>query len=308
MRIPKLTRFLDLMHGNRQIIVNARDIVQSLANRIGERTPALYHQLESAKEFIIERFRMYGANPVEETYVYDGRTYTNIIVEITGKSSFGSEIVIVGAHYDTVEGTVGANDNASGVAGILELYRLLSKHRFRRTVRFVAFTLEEPPVFGTDSMGSAVHAERCLQRHDSIRLMVSVDMIGYSSWFARQEFPIEKMKDKYPKSGDFLAVAALPTSSQYAFLWKKIHNSYSREKIFEIVAPASVEGVSLSDHISFHKAGIPALLITDTGAYRSKNYHTENDTEDTIKYWFLAHNILNIGHTLREIANRRELP
>ena len=309
MLIHDIISFQDFFNGNRLIISNARDIVQICAKKIGERSPSQYNGLSMAKDFIVQRFKEYGAIPVEELFEVDGRTYSNIIVELEGKKDKPqNEIILLGAHYDTVEGTVGANDNASGIAGLLEIYRILSKKKMMRTVRFVAFTLEEPPYFGTDKMGSMVHASRCVKKKENIKLMISLDMIGCAHRFAKQEFPVEGMKSKYPSTADFLAVVSFPSSSQFAFLWQKLYNSFTNKRIYEVVAPASIEGVSHSDHMSFHKHKFPSLMITDTGMYRSKHYHTANDTEEKINYRFLMKNILHISSTLRHLANLRDLP
>lgn len=306
----RITPFFDFLLGNRKVLLNSRETILYLSKKIGDRSPSQYDSLNSAKDYLISRFHAMGAEPLLESYTVDGREYTNIIIEIPGKKRSRNEIVIIGAHYDTVEGTPGANDNATGIAALIELYRLLSKHPMRRTVRLVAFTLEEPPFFNTDGMGSMVHACRCLNEKHNIVLMVSIDMIGFGGRFVKQEYPLGGMEGKYPSTGNFLSVAALPSHSQYAFLWKKHYNTHAskRNRIFEIVAPASVDGMNLSDHTSFHKSGFPSLLITDTGFYRNKTYHTEYDTEDTINYGFLAENITNIYHTVRDIVNRKTLP
>jgi len=310
MSIERIITLYDYIHGNRTIILHSRDIIQHLAKKIGDRSPANYENLIAARDYIAEQFTSLGAQPFFETYTVQGREFSNIIVEIPGKKQGRDEVIIIGAHYDTIEGTTGANDNASGIAAIIELYRILTKHPMKCTVRIVAFTLEEPPFFGTEDMGSMIHASRCTKDKRRVVLMASIDMIGFGGRFVKQSYPMEDMKDKYPSCGDFLSVAALPSYSQYAFLWKKIHNVHAskRDRILEIVAPASIDGMNLSDHMSFHKNGIPALLITDTGYYRNKGYHTDKDTEDTINYRFLSTNIKNIAHTVRDIANRKTLP
>jgi len=305
-----ITTALDYLHGNRTIIFNSRDIIQVLAKKIGERSPSQYDNIEKSRTYIIEMLRKYGAEPVEEKYTVDSREYSNIIAEIPGKKKFRDEIIIIGAHYDSIEGSAGANDNATGIAGLIELYRILSKHTYRRTIRFVAFTLEEPPYFNSENMGSMVHASRCVKKKEKILLMISLDMLGFAGRFVKQDYPLEEMKEKYPSSGDFLSVTALPSFSQYAFMWKKIYNTHALKsnQLHEFVAPASVEGINLSDHMSFHKNGFPAILITDTGFYRNKSYHTEFDTEDTINYHFLAENIYAIGQTLKDILNKKTIP
>ena len=310
MSLSFITNVLDYLHGNRTIIFNSRSIIQILAKKIGDRSASNYENLEKTRVFIIEMFQKYGALPAEEKYTVDGREFANIIVEIPGKRKFRDEIIIIGAHYDTIEGSAGANDNATGIAGLIELYRILSKHTYQRTIRFIAFTLEEPPYFNSDSMGSMVHAARCVKKKEKISLMISLDMLGFAGRFVKQIYPLEEMKDKYPVNGDFLSVTALPSFSQYAFMLKKIYNAHAlkNNKIHEFVAPASIEGINLSDHMSFHKHGFPAVMITDTGFYRNKSYHTEYDTEDTINYRFLAENIYTLSQTIKDVLNKKSIP
>lgn len=308
MSLRFIIKIIDSLHANRLLISRVKETIKILSIQIGDRSAVSYDQLERAKEYIITRFKEYGANPVSETFEVQGRSYTNIVVEIPGRKKFRDEIIIVGAHYDTVEGSTGANDNATGVAGLIELYRVLSQNSIKRTIRFVAFSLEEPPFFGSENMGSMVYASQCAKNDEKILLMISLDMLGFGGRFVKQEYPFADMKERYPSTGDFLSVSALPSYSSQAYLWKKIYNSYTKNRIHEFIAPASVEGINLSDHLSFHKNGFPALLISDTGVYRNENYHTENDTEDSINYRFLSDNIITIGHTLRELVRRRTIP
>jgi Zn-dependent M28 family amino/carboxypeptidase len=226
----------------------------------------------------------------------------NIIAEIPGFEN-PDEIVVLGAHYDTIEGTPGADDNGSAIAGLLEIYRLLSHFKFKKTIRFVAFTLEEPPFFDTELMGSMHYATLCKKRKDNIVLMVCLEMIGFGWKKIEQEFPPHEIRMKAPKTGNFLTVVSLPSSCQYTYLWKKIYNSHAKNKIFDIIGPASIPGIALSDHASFVKNGYPGIMLCDTGFYRNKNYHTEDDTINTINFVFLAQNIMYSFYTLKEILN-----
>jgi Zn-dependent M28 family amino/carboxypeptidase len=308
MSLGFIIKIIDSLHVNRLLISRVKETVKTLSVTIGERSAASYDDLEQARDYIISRFSEYGAVPSSETFKVQGRIYTNIVVEIPGKKKFRDEIIVVGAHYDTVEGSVGANDNATGIAGLIELYRVLSQHASKRTIRFVAFTLEEPPFFGSENMGSMVYASQCAKKNERILLMISLDMLGYAGRFVKQGYPFEDMKEHYPSKGNFISVSALPSYSEQAYLWKKIYDSYTKNCIHEFIAPASIEGINLSDHLSFHKNGFPALLISDTGIYRNENYHTENDTEDSINYRFLSENIITIGHTLKELSQKLTIP
>lgn len=286
----------------KRIIQNTREIIEYLAVEIGERTLYKYSNLERARRYINECFIQNGHTPIEEKYTVDGKEVANIVAEVRGFAQ-PDNIVIIGAHYDTVEGSPGADDNASSIAGLLELYRLLSRHTFKKTVRFVAFTLEEPPYFSTDQMGSWVHAAGCRDRNENIELMICLEMLGYGSKRHKQNFPSESIRAKFPLKGDFLVVVSLPSSSQHNYLWKRIYNQHAKHKIHDLIGPASIPGVTFSDHYCFTKIGYPGIMLTDTAFYRNQNYHTPDDTFETINFKFLTENIMNSFITLREILN-----
>ncbi len=297
---------IDTRKEKKRIRENARSIVYHLAEDIGERTIRKYDKLNEAREFIIDTFTENGGDPREETYFADGVEVANIVTEIKG-SEQPDKIIVVGAHYDTVENTPGADDNASAVAGLLELHRLLSGGSYRKTVRFVAFTLEEPPYFSTELMGSMQYASGCRKRNDDIELMICLEMLGYASKKHVQEFPFESMKKQYPMRGDFITVISLPSVSQHVYLWKKMFNRYSKSEIFEVIGPASIPGMDLSDHTSFIKNGYPAVMITDTAFYRNKNYHTPWDTYDTLNYRFMAEVIMTSYRAIFDMLDLDEL-
>jgi Zn-dependent M28 family amino/carboxypeptidase len=290
----------------KEVRLSSHETVRFLSRELGERTPGSYENLNSAREYIGDRLKRYGYNPVEETYTVDEKSVANISADIPGREK-PEEIILIGAHYDTVEDTAGADDNASGIAGLLELSRLLSGSDFKRTVRFVAFTLEEPPYFSTSEMGSMVHAAGCRERGEDIRLMICLEMLGYGGKNIRQNYPSCWDASRYPDRGDFLSVVTLPSSSQHALIFKKAYNSRAVKKIYDLIAPASVPGVSHSDHSSFIHYGYPAIMLTDTGFYRNDNYHGREDIIETLNFNFLADNIINIYHALTVLAEREIL-
>ena len=286
----------------REIFKRARDHVYFLAKELGERTIREYDNLNHAGYYIKDYIAKFGHQARDESYMVDGKEVLNIIAEIPGREK--DKIILLGAHYDTVEDSPGGDDNGSAIAGLLEIYRLLAPYNYRRTIRFVAFTLEEPPHFSTDNMGSMRHAAGCRKRNENIELMICLEMIGFGGKEHKQKLP-PSIREQYSHitSGDFLCVAALPSSGRYAQLWKNKYNSYSDSKIIDFVAPASLPGMDLSDHRSFVKYEYPAIMLTDTGQYRNKNYHTRDDTAETLNYWFLADNIMNTFLTLRELLD-----
>jgi len=289
----------------KQIKRNAYQIISFLSVDLGERTLRRYDSLNKARSYIINYFRTRGkdASIREETYMVQDKTVSNIVSEIKGYEDPES-IILIGAHYDTVEDTPGADDNASAIAALLEIYRLISPYRHKKTVRFVAFTLEEPPFFSTDQMGSMKYAELCRERGENIELAVVFDMLGYANKRKRQEFPFSSIKGNFPVYANYLTVVSFPSASEYVYSFRNIYNSATRHKIYEIIGPASIPGIDLSDHTSFVKKGYPGILLTDTAFYRNKNYHAPTDTIDTINFNFLAINIANITRTVQHLLNK----
>ena len=281
---------------------NTREIIHHLSVDLGERTIRKFENLDRARAFIIQYFTRYGVVPSEETYTVNGRTVSNIIAEIRG-TELPDTIILVGAHYDTIEDTPGADDNASGIAGLLELFRLLSPMKFRKTVRFVAFTLEEPPFFSTELMGSMVNAKNCRKRKDNIELMVCLEMLGFGSRKCHQDYPLNHNKKEFPAYGNYMSIISLPSNAPYVYLWKKIYNSRAHCKIFEYIGPASIPGMDLSDHMSFIRNGYKAIMISDTGFYRNKNYHSPDDTIDTINFRLLANTVFDSCETLKDLLD-----
>jgi Zn-dependent M28 family amino/carboxypeptidase len=296
---------ITILKKRKKIIKNCKRIIYTLSSKIGERAYTNQTNLEKAKIFIKDYIQKLDGQLKEHTFIANKKKASNIIFEIEG-NKHPQNIILVGAHYDTIEGSQGANDNASGIAALLEVYRILKSRQIKNTLRFLAFSHEEPPCFGSSNMGSMHYAKRCVKKKEKIKQMISFDMLGWGSIFHKQKYPFKYMEENYPKHGNFLCVASLPSSAKHAFSWKKIFNKYSHKKMFEFIAPASISGIHQSDHYSFYKHGYPAILVTDSGFYRSKLYHTKEDTYDKINYQFLANNINSISQTLLELANTEE--
>lgn len=208
--------------------------------------------------------------------------------------SFGPEKgprLIVGAHYDTCEPLPGADDNASGVAGLTELIFLLKQHApvLKHRVDFVAYSTEEPPYFGTDLMGSAVHAKALKAAKANVLLMLSLEMIGYFTDQPKsQKFPLPGLSAIYPDVGNYIVVVGNMDSKANADKVVAQMKTHSKIGVHAINAPEVVPGIDFSDHRSFWKQGYPALMITDTAFLRNANYHTANDTPEKLNYEKMA--------------------
>jgi len=257
--------------------------------------------LEAAARYIETALEDSGYSVAAQRIPRDRNEVRNIEVELPGGAR-AAEIVIVGAHYDSVIGAVGANDNGSGVAALIELARLMRDSRPARTVRFVAFVDEEPPFYHGDEMGSRFYARRAKARGENIVAMFSLETIGYYSDepdSQRYPFPLSFF---YPKTGNFIAFVSNLSSRP---LLHEVIASFRRHARFPsegAAAPALLPGVEWSDHWSFWKEGYPALMVTDTAPYRYAFFHTMQDTPDKVDYARLARVVTGLHGMLRDLA------
>jgi Zn-dependent M28 family amino/carboxypeptidase len=200
-----------------------------------------------------------------------------------------NERIVVGAHYDTAGPLPGADDNASGVAGLIELAGLLAKQQLPVRVELVAFPLEEPPYFGSKFMGSAVHANDLRAQNARVRGMISLEMIGYFSDAPRsQNFPAEILRAFYPTKGNFIGVVGTLDEGLLVRRIKLAMQGATPLPVHSINAPLAVPGVGLSDQLSYWNAGYKAVMITDTAFFRNPHYHTVDDTAEKLDYKRMA--------------------
>jgi Zn-dependent M28 family amino/carboxypeptidase len=261
---------------------NLRAAVSYLSQGIGQRSFMDLRKLDDAAGYIEEKFLSSGLSTERQAFTYRGNTYWNIIGKKEGPDK---PILIVGAHYDTVIGTPGADDNASGIAALLELARLSGNTPCKRPVRFVAFCLEEPPVFYTSRMGSLVYAKSLRDRKVQLFGMISLEMLGYySEEKDSQYYPLPVFRMFYPNTGNFIAFVGNLSSRHFANAFKRVFKGVSPFPVESLNSPSIVPGVDFSDHRSFWKNGYQAIMITDTAFYRNPNYHAPGDTFDTLDF------------------------
>ncbi len=217
-------------------------------------------------------------------------TKTLLLITVPADGS----LIIIGAHYDSATSyendqliyTPGADDNASGVAGLLELARLLQQQAPKTGVQLVAYASEEPPFFRSDEMGSAVHAAS-LER--PVKLMIALEMIGYyDSASGSQDYPYSVMSWLYPDRGDFIAVVGRMQDISAVRQVKSALLSATELPVYSINAPGFIPGIDFSDHLNYWQQDIPAVMITDTAFYRNKQYHQSGDTADRLNYQKMA--------------------
>jgi Zn-dependent M28 family amino/carboxypeptidase len=271
------------------IAARARRIVETLAGEYPSRHGSNPEVLDRAASFIEQEFTSLGYELQSQWYESDGRQVRNIVVEKSGQNPARPSIVI-GAHYDTVVGTPGADDNGTGIAGLIELSRLLKEYSNRRTIRFVAFPHEEPPYFFTQHMGSRQYARNLKESGERIFAMLTLEMIGYAGKGFKQLYPVPLMRvfGRYPKDGNFIALVSNLRSTPLLSMVRKAMRQRGSVGVESLSAPGFIPPLFLSDHSSFWKYGFPALMITDTAFLRNPHYHSSTDTADMLNYQFLA--------------------
>lgn len=296
------------MHADRdKIEANLRLHVDRLAGLIGVRTLKKPKTIQATIGYIEGQWAEMGYANDRECYDAMGDEATNLIVERPGSNckstGHAGEIVLLGAHYDTVFSTPGADDNASAVAVMLEVGRLLRDHTGRRSARYVAFACEEPPYFNLDAMGSQHHAR---QRGDRIVAMLCLEMVGYYSLVeGSQEIPpaIPKWLHRFfPRRGDFLAAVGNLSSWKLNWQFRRGFKRGTRQMpLFSICLPEKINEIRLSDNSSFWDQGHPALMLTDTSYLRNPNYHQATDTPDTLDYPRMTEVTLGVASAMRKL-------
>ncbi len=276
--------------------------VEELAGRIGERNMYRRDALQAAARYVERQFQTVGLAVESEIYEADGGSVRNLVATIRGKSR-PHEIVIVGAHYDSVFGSPGANDNASGVAALLSIAEALAaKEASHRSVRFVAFVNEEPPYFKTWAMGSRIHAKRARSREENIVAMLSLETIGYYTEEANSQFFPYHLGLFYPWTGNFIGFVADRNSRDLLFRSVAVFRRHAQFPSEGLAAPAWIPGVDWSDHWSFWEEGYAALMVTDTAPYRYPHYHDREDTPDKICFDCLARVTAGLIPVVKDLA------
>lgn len=256
--------------------------------------------LDKTAAYIKQEFINAGGNVSEQTFEVGGKTYRNVIARFGADSK---ERIVVGAHYDAAGALPAADDNASGVAGLIELAYLLGKTELTTQVELVAYNLEEPPFFGSNRMGSYIHAKSLRDENAAVRLMISLEMIGYFSDDPNsQSFPVSVMSLLYPSRGNFIAIVGNFGNFSIVRRVKGGMLGQNELSVRSINAPASIPGVDFSDHRNYWNFGYDAVMITDTAFYRNPNYHTAADTPEKLDYNRMSKVVEGVYYTVINFA------
>jgi Zn-dependent M28 family amino/carboxypeptidase len=275
--------------------------VEMLAGRIGERNYLRQRALDSAATYVHQAFASLGYTVTEHTYQAGGHRYRNIEAVLPGGAR-ASEIVLVGGHYDSVYETPGADDNASGMAAVLELARLLRATPRNRTIRFVGFVNEEPPFFFSDSMGSRQYARAARARGDDIVAMLSMETLGYySDSTGTQKYP-PILGWFYPDRGNYVGVVGNIGSRSLVHRVIREFRAHAQFPSAGAAAPTQLPGIAWSDHWSFWQEGYDAVMITDTAPFRNPNYHEISDVPTSLDYDRMARVVHGLVAVIASLA------
>jgi hypothetical protein len=284
------------------VLVDLRRDLTRIADEIGERNLECYPALVAAAEYLEQELQATGLGVTRHTYKVMGRDCHNLVAELPGRRC-PDQIVVIGGHYDSASGTKGADDNGSGAVALLALARALAGKPQDRTLRFVAFTNEEPPHFMRSTMGSYVYAQECRRRKENIVAMLSLEMLGfYTSQKRSQKYP-PPLSLLYPDTGDFVAFVSNLGSRR---LTRQALASFRRQGRFPsegAVLPAFVPGIGWSDHWAFWNQGYRATMVTDTAFFRNPFYHTPQDTIGTIDFERLARVVTDLEAVVAELGS-----
>jgi hypothetical protein len=288
----------------RRTATELRRDVQTLAGEIGLRSARDPEGLRRAADLLARALADAGYVVDRQGYDAGGHTAVNVEGALLGKKR-PEEILVVGAHYDAVAGTVGANDNGSGVAATLALARRFAGRPGARTLRFVFFAHEEPPHFQTDRMGSLVYARRCRARKEAIVGMLSLETIGYYSRApGSQRYP-EPVARLFPSVGNFIGFASDPRSRPLLVAAVDGFRAATPFPVEGAALPAEIPGVGWSDHWAFWQAGYQALIVTDTAPFRYPHYHTPADTPDKLDYDAMARVVTGLEGAISALLSPR---
>lgn len=269
--------------------------VHSLTVDIGERSVLSPRGLEQTEEYIASCYAEMGLSVQKESYTFRGLDVANLVTEISFSAAPATRYLL-GAHYDSVAGTVGADDNASAVAVQIETARLLremqEQEKLDVSVKFVSFVLEEPPAFGTRYMGSKVHARKAKEAKEKIDGMICLEMVGYTCHRPGcQKYPFPLRFFGYPREGNFIGVVSNRRSRNFAGSLFRAFRENPELPVVKLAVPFNgwlMPSVRLSDHAPFWDRGFKAVMITDSAFYRNPHYHLTSDIMETLDFRFMA--------------------
>ncbi|MBF0122166.1 MAG: M20/M25/M40 family metallo-hydrolase [Candidatus Omnitrophica bacterium] len=284
----------------RAISQRLEQTVKDLSETIGIRN-FNYGTLDSSAQYIGESFEDLGYMVEKWPYQVEGVTFSNLVAKL--KNNDSEEYILIGAHYDSCFNP-GADDNASGIAGLLELARSLKKEALKTNIMFVAFANEEPPFFQTGRMGSRVFVRDLQTKNILVKSAIVFEMIGFYSdkLFSQAYLPL--LGPFYPNQGNFIAVVGSFQSQALVCAIEKNFKKVTSFPMSSVITPSMIPGLNFSDHASFWDVGIPAVMVTDTAYLRNPNYHQDSDRVNTLNFIKMAAVVEGFRKVIINISNQ----
>lgn len=283
--------------------VRLRADVTKIAGEIGERNVWRYDQLTATADYLEKSLADSGYKVSRQPYECEGKNVANLEATLAGGAN-ADEIDLIGAHYDSVRGCPGANDNGTGVAAGLELARALVAAKPARSIRFVFFVNEEPPFFHSPLMGSVVYAKRSKERGEKIVAMLSLETIGFFSDEPNSQAYPPPFNKFFPSTGNFIAFVGDSSAKDLVSRCVASFRAHTRFPSEGCAVSDRIQGIGWSDHWAFTRQGYPAVMVTDTAPFRYRHYHTAEDTPDQVNYERLAKVTAGVGRVVLELASK----
>jgi len=277
--------------------------VLKLTNDYFPRSHRDTENLDRCAQYILAHFKKAGADTSLQEFTVRGKKYQNVIGFFGDKTG---ERIVIGAHYDAYINKPGADDNASGVSGLIEIAYLIGKEKIDTGVEVVAYCLEEPPFFDTEDMGSAYHARLLHDQKVRIKCMIALEMIGYfSSEPGSQLYPIPALKIFYPNKGNFIAIVGRLDQRKIVKKIKGRMKGATDLPVYSINAPLFVNGIDFSDHRNYWNLGCDAVMITDTAFYRNRAYHEHGDTAERLNYELMGKAVIQVFEAIKGLGGEK---
>lgn len=263
--------------------IDTLSIEKHLNNIINTENPRNHKNIKSLNyvaDYIFKDFSKYADSVYYQPYKVNNKEYKNVVCVFGSRNN---KTIVVGAHYDVCGNQDGADDNASGVVGLLELAKLLKGKQLKYRIEMVAYTLEEPPYFRTENMGSFIHAKSLHDNKTDVYGMICLEMIGYFDDNKKsQDYPIGLLSLIYGNRGNYITLVNKLSKGKFS---RKFNKQFKKKRLIKtkkFTAPSKLPGIDFSDHLNYWEFGFSALMITDTAFYRNKNYHETTDTIETL--------------------------
>jgi len=288
--------FANGLRANQIDTLSIKNHLDKIINTAKSRNHRNIESLNYVANYIFNDFNKYADSVYYQPYIVDNKEYKNVVCVFGNQNA---KTIVIGAHYDVCGNQDGADDNASGVVGLLELAKSLKGKKLNYRIEMVAYTLEEPPYFRTKNMGSFIHAKSLYENKTNVYGMFCLEMIGYFDDSKKsQDYPIGPLSLIYGNRGNYITLVNKFSKGQFSRTFNKQFKNQRLIKTKKFTAPATLPGIDFSDHLNYWAFDFSALMITDTAFYRNKNYHENTDKIETLDLLRMSKVIESVYNTI----------